>query len=55
MQIQLSPEEITAIRRMNARIQGHFGGLAKTKKKARTSRRNGSGGGRKTKDLAAVA
>jgi hypothetical protein len=44
MQIQLSEEEITAIRRINARIQGHFGGLAKhqNKKKTRERARKGA-------------
>ena len=40
MNITLSEEEITAIRRINARIQGHFGGLAKSQKKTRAARKS---------------
>jgi len=39
MQIQLSVEEIAAIRRINARIQGHFGGLAKHQNQKKTRQR----------------
>lgn len=40
MNIELSPEEIKMFRRVNARIQGHFGGLAKSRNKKKSLRAN---------------
>lgn len=40
MTLKLSEQEITLFRKINARIQGHFGGLAKSRNKIRASRTN---------------
>jgi len=40
MKIQISDQEVTAIRRLNARINGTIGGAIKNRKRAAASRRN---------------
>jgi len=38
--VHLSPEEVQAVRRLNAKINGHIGGQTKSRKRALASRRN---------------